>query len=62
MPDVNPNETESEYVSRCVPIVMAEGKTQDQALGQCYGMYREAEGHRKAKVHEEQKNRGPGNG
>ena len=60
MPTVNPNETEAEYVARCVPIVMSEGKTQDQALGQCYGVYRQqAEGHRKAAVHEKQKNKGP---
>lgn len=59
MPTPNINETEADYIARCVPIVMSEGKTQDQALGQCYGMYREEEGHRKAKVHQEQKNRGP---
>ncbi|MFH2075567.1 MAG: hypothetical protein ABIJ57_09510 [Pseudomonadota bacterium] len=53
MPTPNINETEADYIARCVPIVMAEGKTQDQALGQCYGMYRQqAEGARKAKVHE----------
>ncbi len=60
MPDPNPNETEAEYVARCVPIVMAEGKTQDQALGQCYGVYRTAQGHKKSAAHAEQKNRGPG--
>ncbi len=59
MPDVNPGESESEYVARCVPIVMKEGKTQDQALGQCYGMYRTAQGHKKAQAHQEQKGRRP---
>ena len=34
-------ESKSDFISRCVPIVMGEGKTQDQALGKCYGMYRE---------------------
>lgn len=40
MPKPKPNEKESEYISRCVKQVMGEGKTQDQALGQCYGMWR----------------------
>lgn len=60
MPSPNAGESEADYIARCVPIVMKEGKTQDQALGQCYGVYRQqAEGHRKAKVHEEQQNRRP---
>jgi len=40
MPKVKPGESQSKYVSRCVPYVMKEGKTQDQALGKCYGMFR----------------------
>lgn len=53
MPEVKDGESEADYVARCVPIVMGEGKTQDQALGQCYGMYRTAKGHAKAKAHED---------
>lgn len=34
-------ESESEFISRCVPYLMDEGKTQDQALGACYGMWRQ---------------------
>jgi len=45
MPTPNPNESEKDYVARCIPVVMKEGKTQEQAAGQCYGMYRS---HRKA--------------
>lgn len=42
MPLVNPGESEKEYVSRCVPIVMKESnKTAEQAAGQCGGMYRQ---------------------
>ena len=39
MPTPKPNESEQDFVSRCVPIVVGEGATQEQALGKCYGMY-----------------------
>ena len=42
MPAVKPGESEKSYISRCVPYVMKEGKTKEQALGKCYGMYRQA--------------------
>jgi hypothetical protein len=32
-------ETKDEFISRCVPYVVAEGKSQDEALGKCYGMW-----------------------
>lgn len=35
----NPGETEDDFISRCVPVLIGEGKTQDEALGACYGMY-----------------------
>jgi hypothetical protein len=59
MPTPNANESEQDYVARCVPVCMKEGLTQDQALGKCYGMYREAKGHAKAKKYQEQQNRRP---
>jgi hypothetical protein len=34
-------EQESDFISRCVPVLMDEGKTQDQALGACYGMWKQ---------------------
>lgn len=40
MPTVKPNESEKEWMSRCVPAVLAEGKKQDQAVAQCLNMYR----------------------
>ena len=40
MPSVRKGESQKSYMKRCVPAVMAEGKSQKQALGQCYGMYR----------------------
>lgn len=37
-------EAKGDYIGRCVSGVMAEGKTQEQALGQCYGMWRQKRG------------------
>lgn len=42
MPKPKPGESEKDYVARCVPVVMGEGATQEQALGKCYGMYKNA--------------------
>jgi hypothetical protein len=38
---VNPRkeETEREFISRCVPLLIDEGKPQDQALAICYNLY-----------------------
>ena len=44
MPKPNKGESSEAYISRCVKQVMAEGKTQDQALGKCYGMLRQSRG------------------
>ena len=44
MPEVRKGESSQDYVSRCIPRVMAEGKTKEQAAGQCYGMLREKRG------------------
>jgi len=40
MPSVKKNEGQSKYMSRCVPAVKAEGKSQKAAVGQCMGMYK----------------------
>jgi hypothetical protein len=40
MPSVRKGESSKSYMARCVPIVKGEGKTQKQAVGQCYGMYK----------------------
>ena len=39
----NAGESQDDFISRCVGVVMGEGKTQDQALGQCYGMWENRE-------------------
>jgi len=36
-----PGESEDDFISRCIPYLINEGKTQDQAAGACYGMYGE---------------------
>jgi hypothetical protein len=41
MPLPKKNEKQTEYISRCIKEVMNEGKTQEQALGKCYGMFKE---------------------
>jgi len=37
--DVNPGESEDEYIGRCIPILIKEGFDQDQATAICYGSY-----------------------
>lgn len=48
MPTPKKNESQSDYVSRCVPQVVGEGRTQDQAVGKCYGMYKSKKKKKKA--------------
>ncbi len=42
MPTPRSGESEQDFVSRCIPEVLKEGATQDQAAGKCYGIYRNA--------------------
>src|SRR5262245_47161779 len=43
MPTPHPKtETQSEWMGRCVPYVVNEGKDQDQAVAQCLQMWRDA--------------------
>jgi len=44
MPTPRAGEKQSDFISRCVKQVVGEGKTQDQALGQCYGVFRQHRG------------------
>lgn len=39
----SPSESKDDFIARCVGVVVAEGKTQDEALGQCYGMWENRE-------------------
>jgi len=40
MPTLRKGESYKEWMSRCIPYVIKEGKTSAQAKGQCYGMWK----------------------
>ena len=42
---VSPNagESQDEFIGRCIPKLLSEGKTQDQAAGACYGMWEQGQ-------------------
>ena len=46
MPTPQENETQEEFIERCIPIVIEEGTAEDseQAAAVCYSMWREAKG------------------
>jgi len=47
MPEIRKGESSKDYISRCIAhLVSKEGKTQEQAAGQCYGMLRQARGNK----------------
>lgn len=39
MPQPQPNETRKDFLDRCVPEVIGEGKEPNQAVAQCNSMY-----------------------
>lgn len=39
----NAGETKDEFISRCIPVLKGEGKTDDQAAGSCYGMWEQGQ-------------------
>lgn len=43
MPAVKPGESRGAYVKRCIPIVIGEGSTPEQAAGKCNGMWEAAQ-------------------
>lgn len=51
MPNLKPGESKNSFISRCVREVMSEGKTQDEALGQCYGMFESQKKQASASIH-----------
>ena len=40
MPKPNPGETERDFLHRCIPELIDEGKPQKQAVAICYSIYR----------------------
>lgn len=43
MPDRKPGESKQEYMERCVPMLIKEGKSPDQAVAICASMAKSAE-------------------
>jgi len=41
MPSVEKGEKKNHYMKRCVPMLIKEGKKQDQAVAQCLNMFKE---------------------
>lgn len=41
MPSVEQGEKKDHYMKRCVPMLIKEGKKQDQAVAQCLNMFKE---------------------
>jgi len=39
MPTLRRGESKTKWMARCVPVIIAEGKTPAQAIGQCSGMF-----------------------
>lgn len=44
MPKPKKNERKEEFIARCVPILLEEGKSKDQAVAVCYSMWENKEG------------------
>ena len=38
-PDLKPGESRDDWMARCIPFLIREGKEQDEAAGQCGGMF-----------------------
>jgi len=60
MPTVLPGESEKDYVSRAIPVILSEGTTKDpkQAAAIAYSMYRQQRG--KFAKYKKQREAGPG--
>lgn len=41
MPTPKRNEDKSDFISRCIPELVGEGKKQDQAIAQCHSIWRQ---------------------
>lgn len=49
MPHPGSKETKQDFVSRCIPILVDEGREQKAAQGACYGIWRHDKGSEKIK-------------
>ena len=55
MPTVKPKESRSDFVSRCIPVVLREGATQAHAIAKCNGIYKQTQNEERSNVLVEQK-------
>jgi two-component SAPR family response regulator len=53
MPKPRKGEKMERFVNRCIPRVIEEGKSREQAAGQCYGMWDYAQEKRKRRCKNE---------
>ena len=44
MPTPSKNESQKDFISRCIPIVIGEGVKKDQAAARCYSIWRRSKG------------------
>jgi len=50
MPSPNKNETKKDFLKRCIPQVIKEGKKQDQAIAICNSLFENKKKTKKAKT------------
>lgn len=44
MPEPGKNEKQDEFIGRCIPILIKEGRKQDQAVAICFSKWKKAKG------------------
>jgi hypothetical protein len=44
MPKPRKKETKEEFVARCIPVIIEEGKPKDQAVAICYSIWEKKKG------------------
>lgn len=49
MPQPKPGESKNDYLQRCIPQLIHEGRQQDQAIAICYSMYDRHTNHKNKK-------------
>lgn len=49
MPSVKKNESKEKYLSRCIPVLIKEGKPQNQAVAICNSMYEQSKKKKESK-------------
>lgn len=50
MPTPQKNQSRADYLKICIPQLIREGKSKDQAIAQCYSMFKQAKNKRISKA------------